>query len=88
LDWHILVEGNGILAGMVSWDGMKTMATATGSVNQQHHSFTRIATEMGGQVRRAAIEGRLRDDGRDNRQHQGTCSAVIVPIYSDPPVAK
>jgi hypothetical protein len=91
LDWHILVEANGILAGMISWNGMKTMARATGSVNKQHHTFTMIATEMGGEARRARIDGRLRDDGWIVANIEGpnvTCKAVIVPIYADPPAAK
>jgi hypothetical protein len=91
LDWHILVEANGILAGMISWDGMKTMARATGSVNMQHRTFTMIATEMGGAARRAKIDGRLRDDGWIVANIEGpnvTCNAVVVPIYSDPPAAK
>ena len=91
LDWHILVEPNGILAGMISWDGMRTMARATGSVNKQHRTFTMIATEMGGSARRAKIDGRLRDDGWIVANIAGpnvTCNAVIVPIYADPPAAE
>jgi hypothetical protein len=63
LDWHIVLEPNGILAGMISWNGMKTMARATGTVNQQNHTFTIIAKEMEGQTRSAKVTGQIREDG-------------------------
>ena len=34
LDWHVVVEPNDILAGLIAWDDMKTMARATGKVDR------------------------------------------------------
>src|SRR5580704_6957859 len=42
LDWHIVLEPNGILAGMISWNGMKTLARVTGTVNQRSRTFTMV----------------------------------------------
>jgi hypothetical protein len=39
LDWHIVVEPNGVLAGMIAWDDMKTMARATGELTRKIAPF-------------------------------------------------
>src|SRR5579871_3983449 len=39
LDWHIVVERNDVLAGMVAWDNMRTMARATGRVDRKNGTF-------------------------------------------------
>ena len=91
LDWHIVLEPNGILAGMISWNGMKTMARATGTVNQRSHTFTMIAKEMEGQARSAKVRGQIREDGlliAHIEGPRGTCDAVIVPSYADQPAAQ
>ena len=82
LDWHIVLEPNGILAGMISWDGMKTMARATGTIDRRSHTFTMIAKEMEGQARSAKVKGQIREDGlliAHIEGPRGTCDAVIVP---------
>jgi hypothetical protein len=48
LDWHIVVERNDVLAGMVAWDNMRTMARATGSVNRKDGTFRMTVVELGG----------------------------------------
>jgi hypothetical protein len=57
LDWHIVVEPNGVLAGMIARDDMQTMARATGTINQENRTFSMIAKEIGGQTRTATIDG-------------------------------
>src|SRR5438309_2241879 len=57
LDWHIVVEPNGVLAGMIAWDDMKTLARATGTIDQENHTFSMLTKEMGGQTRTATIDG-------------------------------
>ncbi len=57
LDWHIVLEAGGSLAGMISWNNMQSMAHASGSVNTQTGAFQMTATEQGGQGRTATISG-------------------------------
>jgi hypothetical protein len=88
LDWHIVLEPNGILAGMISWNGMKTMARVTGTVNQRSHTFTMVAKEMEGQARNAKVKGQIREDGliiAHIEGPRGTCDAVIAPSYGSQP---
>src|SRR6516225_835723 len=33
LDWHVVVQSNGDLSGMIAWNNMQSMARATGTVN-------------------------------------------------------
>ena len=70
LDWHIVVEPNDILAGLIAWDDMKTMARATGRVDRPNHTFTMTAVEMGGQGRTATVDGKVEEEWHDHRQHQ------------------
>jgi hypothetical protein len=88
LDWHIVSEPGGTLSGMIAWDNMQAMAKATGTVDRNNRTFSVIATELGGQGRRAAIDGTIRSDGwlvANIRGEQMNCSAVVVPIYAEPP---
>ena len=88
LDWHIVLEPNGILAGMISWNGMKTMARVTGTVNQRSHTFTMVAKEMEGRARNAKVKGQIREDGliiAHTEGPRGTCDAVIAPSYGNQP---
>jgi hypothetical protein len=91
LDWHIVVEPNGVLAGMIAWDDMKTMARATGRINQENRTFSMIAKEIGGQTRTATIDGQIEDNGwitAKIKGPQGTCNALVVPIFAVPPGTK
>ncbi len=83
LDWYVVVEARGTLAGMIAWNDMKTMTKALGTVDRRHHTFTMTATEIGGQARIATIEGEAQDDGRLVAHIKGpsiTCTAVAIPI--------
>jgi len=83
LDWYIVVEERGILAGMIAWNDMKMMTRAAGTVDRPHHRFTMAATEIGGQGRTATIEGKARDDGRLVASIKGpsiACTVVAVPL--------
>jgi hypothetical protein len=82
LDWHIVVEANGVLAGMIAWDNMKSMARATGRIDQEVDTFTMTAVEVGGRARRVAIDGRIDRRGwiiANLKGPQIACTAVIVP---------
>jgi hypothetical protein len=59
LDWHIVVGDNGALSGMISWNGMKSIARVTGTTNAEHQ-FSMTATEIGGEGRTATITGQRR----------------------------
>jgi hypothetical protein len=87
LDWHITVDSNGDANGMISWDGMKSMAHATGNVNAAAKTFSMTATEVGGQGRTATITGSLRSDGwlvADVKAPNVTCTGILVPWYTPP----
>jgi hypothetical protein len=88
LDWHVVVGAGGSLSGMIAWDDMKAMAKATGSVNQQTRTFTMNATEVGGQGRKATIDGQVRQDGwliANVKAPNVTCTGITVPFYTAPP---
>ncbi len=73
---------------MIAWDHMKTMTKAFGGVDRPHHTFSMIATEMGGQERTATIEGKAQDDGRIVANIKGpnvTCTVIAVPMNKAPP---
>jgi hypothetical protein len=88
LDWHLVVGPNNTLSGMISWDNMKSMAHATGTVNLTARTFTMQAQEEGGQRRSATIDGTVGQNGwlRANVKGQNvTCTGVNVPWYTAPP---
>ena len=68
-DWHVVQGSRGSLYGMISWNDMKSLARATGTVVNQQVKMT--ATEKGGQGRTATIEVACHA-WRILRQHQGT----------------
>ena len=83
LDWHIVVGEGGQLSGMISWNGMQSMAHATGSISA-NRSFTMTATEVGGAARTATITGQARTDGWLTADINGqgvACKGVTIPIY-------
>jgi hypothetical protein len=83
LDWHIVAGEGGQLSGMISWNGMQSMAHATGSMNASR-SFTMTATEVGGEARTATITGQARTDGWLTADINGqgvACKGVTIPIY-------
>jgi hypothetical protein len=87
LDWHIVVEPNDILAGLIAWDDMKTMARATGKVDRPNHTFSMTAVEMGGQGRTATVDGKVEKSGTIIANINGpnvTCKSVTVRTYRVP----
>ena len=88
LDWHIVIGPNDTLAGMISWDEMKSMARASGSVNPQTRTFQMTAQEVGGQGRTATIDGTVRQDGwlvANIKGNNVACQGVTVPWSVPPP---
>ena len=86
LDWHIVVERNDVLAGMVAWDNMRTMARATGRVNRKAGTFQMTVVELGGRGRTAAVEGTIGVDGTATATIKGpavSCESVTVRSYVD-----
>ncbi len=87
LDWHIVVEPNDILAGLIAWDNMRTMARATGRVDRENHTFTMTAVEMGGQNRTATVDGKVDENGTIIANINGpnvTCRSVTIRTYRVP----
>jgi hypothetical protein len=88
LDWHLVVQSNGGLAGMISWNDMKSMARAEGTVNMAARTFDMKAVEVGGQSRTAEINGTVRQDGWLIANINGpgvACKGVNVPWYVGAP---
>ena len=84
LDWHIVVEANDILAGLIAWNDMNTISRATGRVDRQNHTFSMTAVEMGAPARKATVDGQIGDNGTITANIKGpnvTCNSVIVRAY-------
>jgi hypothetical protein len=88
LDWHVVLDANGALDGMIAWNNMQSMAHATGSVNAQTRTFQMTAQEVGGQHRTATVNGTVRQDGYLVANISGpnvSCQGVTVPWFTQPP---
>jgi hypothetical protein len=88
LGWHIVVETNGVSAGMISCDSMKTMPRATGTASPQNDTFKLIAKELGGHARSVKVDGQIGDNGSIIAEIQVpnvVCNAVVVPVNADTP---
>ena len=89
LDWHVVVQSNGDLSGMIAWNNMQSMARATGTVNMANRTFSMNAVEVGGQGRTATVTGTVRQDGWLVANINGpnvSCTGVTIP-WSVAPVA-
>jgi hypothetical protein len=87
LDWHIVVERNDMIAGMVAWDNMQRLGRATGRVNRQNGTFQMHVVELGSQRRTATVEGTIGEDGTATATIKGTavsCNSVMIRSYVDP----
>ncbi len=62
LDWHVVVKVDGTVAGMVSWDEMRSIAQVIGVVRSKDRTFHLQARELGGDGRTAVIDGIIKDD--------------------------
>ena len=89
LDWHVVLEAGGTLAGMISWDGMKSVARVDGSIDMTTRKFQMGAKEIGGQGRTATIDGIVRpDNGWLTANIKGpnvNCQGISVPWFTPPP---
>ena len=84
LDWHVVTGDNGTLSGMISWNGMKSMAHVTGTTDAEHQ-FSMTATEIGGDGRTATITGQRRPaDGTLIADINGpgiACKQIEIPVF-------
>jgi len=88
LDWHVVVQSNGDLSGMIAWNNMQSMARATGTVNMANRTFSMNAVEVGGQGRTATVTGTVRQDGWLVANINGqdvACTGVTIPWGVTPP---
>ena len=88
LDWHVVVQSNGDLSGMIAWNNMQSMARATGTVNMANRTFSMNAVEVGGQGRTATVTGTVRQDGWLVANINGpnvACTGVNIPWSVAPP---
>jgi hypothetical protein len=90
LDWHVTTGADGSsLSGMISWDNMKSMAHATGTIGADK-SIKMTATEVGGTARTATIDGKVRADGWlvvNVKAPNVTCTDIKIPYYVAPVTA-
>ena len=90
LDWHVVVGPNNTLDGMISWDSMKAMAHAAGTINPAARTFSMQAHEVGGQGRTATVDGTVRQDGYLVASIKGpnvACTGIQVPWFTPSPAA-
>jgi len=88
IDWHIVVGPNNTFTGMISWDGMKSMAHVTGSADPQTGAVQMTAQEVGGQGRTATIDGTVQQDGWMVTNIKGdnvACQGLSIPWFTPPP---
>ena len=89
LDWHIVLEGNDSLAGVIAWNHMQSVARASGWINMQSRTFQMTATEVGGQGRTANINGTVGQEGWLVANISGpnvNCQGIDVRWFVPPPV--
>ena len=89
LDWHIVLEGNDRLGGIIAWNYMQSVARASGSINMQTRTFQMTATEVGGQGRTANINGTVGQEGWLVANISGpniNCQGIDVRWFVPPPV--
>jgi len=58
LDWHIVVQPDYTVSGMVGWQNMQLIARVSGAMNPQSKTFQLTAKEAGGN-RTATISGTI-----------------------------
>ena len=91
LDWHVVVDANDVMGGMIAWDGMQTMARATGRVDRKNHTFAMTAIELEGQRRTATVDGKIEDTGTVIANIKGpnvTCRSVVIRPFVAPSTAR
>jgi len=82
LDWHVTVEPNYAVTGLVSWDNNQHVAKIAGTISPQDGAFHANAQEVGGAGRTATISGtgagtniRISISGTG-----GACDGVVLNI--------
>ncbi len=83
LDWHLVSGENGAISGMVSWNGMQSMAQVSGVIGADR-MITMHAKETGGAGRTAVITGDAKSDGWLLLSLKGpnvNCPNIKVPIW-------
>jgi hypothetical protein len=81
LDWHIVSGDNGQLNGMVSWDGMKSMAHVSGVIGADKMIKMTATGAKGGT---ATVTGDAHNDGWLILNIKGSkvdCQGIKVPIW-------
>ncbi len=89
-DWHVVVGSNNTLSGVITWDNMKAMARASGTVNPANRTFqmNAVRVDEGGKGRTATIDGTVRQDGWLVANVKGpniSCQGINVPWFVPPP---
>jgi hypothetical protein len=83
----VVVKVDGTVAGMVSWDEMRSMAQVIGVVESVARAVHLQARELLGDRRTAVIDGIIKDDGSLVISIKGPnidCPSVAVPRVTMP----
>ena len=86
VDWHVVVQANNVLAGVVAWNDMQSLARVNGSLDRGTGAFEMTAQEVGGQGRTAKVSGKV-DPGTgwltaDVEGPNVSCRSIQVPWFS------
>ena len=83
LDWHVVLGDDNSLTGMISWDGMRSMAHASGML--QGNAFQMTAKEVGGRNRTATVDGTVNPSTgwltANIKAPNLTCTGIEVPWF-------
>jgi hypothetical protein len=60
MDWHIVLEADNSLSGIIGWDGMKHLAKVSGKL-ETGRMFKLAAVEQGGAGRTGTVKGQVED---------------------------
>jgi hypothetical protein len=83
LEWHLVAAEGGVINGMVSWNGMKSMAQVTGTVDASRN-VSMTAKEQGGEGKTATITGHGTGSGQLVLNIDGpgiSCKSVTIRTY-------
>ena len=86
VDWHVVVQANNVLAGVLAWNDMQSLARVNGSLDRGTGAFAMTAQEVGGQGRTAKISGKVNPGTgfltADVEGPNVSCRNIEVPWFS------
>ena len=88
VDWHVVVQPNDVLAGVILWNDMQSLARVNGSLNRGTGAFAMTAQEVGGEGRAANVSGTVDPNTgwltADVEGPNVSCRSIKVPWFRPP----